>query len=90
MSVSDDNKITAFKVHGGYRVAENKRNFGNTGYFVDVPADHVPKSDHTPSWFAQNCQFRTTDSRFWLWLGIDQAYHMLSNVFVAWLLAVWL
>lgn len=51
--------------------------------------NHIaPEGVHIPSWHAQNSLFALTDQRFWVWLGIDQAYHMLSNVFVAWLLAV--
>lgn len=48
----------------------------------------APEGVHAPSWYAQNCQFMTTDRKFWVWLGIDQAYHMLSNVFLAWVIAV--
>lgn len=46
-----------------------------------------PKDVHAASWHAQNSNFLIIDSRFWVWLGIDQAYHMLSNVFLAWLIA---
>jgi hypothetical protein len=48
----------------------------------------APKGVHAPSWHAQNSLFMITDRRFWVWLGIDQAYHMFSNILVAWLLAV--
>lgn len=47
----------------------------------------APEGVHAPSWYAQNCQFATQNNKFWVWLGIDQAYHMLSNVFLAWLIA---
>ncbi len=44
---------------------------------------------HKPSYFAQNyTNWRITSNKFWFWLGVDQAFHMLSNVFLAWLLAV--
>ena len=56
------------------------------GYGLDFPI--APKNVHRPSWYAQNCNFIITDRKFWVWLGIDQAYHMLTNIFLAWLLAV--
>lgn len=52
-------------------------------YRVDAPED-----SHAASWYAQNCQFMTNSNKFWMWLGIDQAYHMLSNIFLAWLLGM--
>lgn len=60
----------------------------NLDAIYDIREIDIPEGTHIPSWYAQNCLFRTTDQRFWLWLGIDQAYHMLSNVFLAWLVAV--
>lgn len=48
----------------------------------------APEWFHAPSWYAQNCSFLTTSRKFWVWLGIDQAYHMLSNVLLAWALGV--